>query len=99
MSETIQSYTLVLFLCGSSKERTEFQLLAVGAEFGKPGIRPAVVRGVISRHSELIKRLVEINPQEGLAPAAPPGKIGHTPLEVIIGVIFGVFFAFAFIGV
>jgi len=56
-----------------------------------------VVRGVISRHSELIKKLAEINPQKGLAPSNLPGKIGHTPLEVIIGVIFGVFFALAFL--
>ncbi len=56
-----------------------------------------VVRGVISRHSELIKKLAEINPQKGLNPAKLTGKIGHTPLEVIIGVIFGVFFALAFL--
>ncbi len=56
-----------------------------------------VVRGVISRHSELIKKLAEINPQKGLAPSNLPGKIGHTPLEVVVGVIFGVFFALAFL--
>jgi acid phosphatase family membrane protein YuiD len=58
-----------------------------------------VVRGVISRHSELIKKLAEINPQKGLDPSKLRGRIGHTPLEVIIGIIFGVFFALAFIGV
>ncbi len=58
-----------------------------------------VVRGVISRHSEFIKKLAETNPQKGLATSKLPGKIGHTPLEVIIGMIFGVFFALAFVGV
>ncbi|MBN1693915.1 divergent PAP2 family protein [candidate division WOR-3 bacterium] len=56
-----------------------------------------VVRGVISRHSELIKKLAEINPQKELALYNLPGTIGHTPMEVIIGVIFGVFFALAFV--
>jgi acid phosphatase family membrane protein YuiD len=58
-----------------------------------------VVRGVISRHSELIKKLAEINPKGEFTFTAFPGKIGHTPLEVIMGVIFGVFFALAFVGV
>jgi acid phosphatase family membrane protein YuiD len=56
-----------------------------------------VVRGVISRHSESIKKLAEMNPQKGLDPDELTGKIGHTPLEVIIGVFFGVFFALAFL--
>ncbi len=58
-----------------------------------------VVRGVISRHSELIKKLAEINPEEGIDITSFPGKIGHTRLEVIMGVIFGVFFALAFVGI
>jgi acid phosphatase family membrane protein YuiD len=58
-----------------------------------------VVRGVISRHAKLIKKLAEGSLQKELIPAALPEKIGHTPFEVIIGVIFGVFFALAFIGV
>jgi acid phosphatase family membrane protein YuiD len=58
-----------------------------------------VVRGVISRHSELIKKLAEINPEAGIDVTSFPGKIGHAPLEVIIGVVFGVFFALAFVGI
>jgi acid phosphatase family membrane protein YuiD len=56
-----------------------------------------VVRGVISRHAELIKELAKINKKKELDPSKLTGKIGHTPLEVIIGVIFGVFFALAFL--
>ena len=58
-----------------------------------------VVRGVISRHSELIKKLAEMNAEEVIDVTSFPGKIGHTPLEVIMGVIFGVFFALAFAGI
>lgn len=58
-----------------------------------------VVRGVISRHSALIKKLVETNPKKESLPTSFSGKIGHTPVEVIIGVIFGVAFALAFVGV
>jgi acid phosphatase family membrane protein YuiD len=58
-----------------------------------------VVRGVISRHSELIKELSEINTQKEWDSDNFPGKIGHTPLEVTIGIIFGMFFALAFMGV
>ncbi len=56
-----------------------------------------VVRGVISRHSELIKELAEISKKKELDQSKLTGKIGHTPLEVIMGVIFGVFFALAFL--
>ena len=58
-----------------------------------------VVRGVISQHSELIKKLAEINPEGKIDITSLPGKIGHTPVEVLFGVIFGVFFALAFAGI
>ena len=58
-----------------------------------------VVRGVISQHSELIKKLAEVNPEGKIDITSFPGKIGHTPVEVIFGVIFGVFFALAFAGI
>jgi acid phosphatase family membrane protein YuiD len=58
-----------------------------------------VVRGVISQHSELINKLADINPEGKIDITSFPGKIGHTPVEVIFGVIFGVFFALAFAGI
>jgi len=58
-----------------------------------------VVRGVISRHSELIRKLAGATAKKELLSDNFPGKIGHTPFEVAIGIIFGVFFALAFIGV
>ncbi len=58
-----------------------------------------VVRGVISRHSELIKKLAKTIPQKELDPTRLSQKIGHSPVEVIIGLIFGVFFALAFAGI
>ena len=58
-----------------------------------------VVRGVISHHSELIKKLAEITPGGKIDITSLPGKIGHTPVEVMFGVIFGVFFAIAFAGI
>lgn len=58
-----------------------------------------VVRGVISRHSELIKHLAELNPEAKFNTSSFPRRIGHTPFEVIMGAIFGVFFALAFLGV
>jgi acid phosphatase family membrane protein YuiD len=58
-----------------------------------------VVRGVISRHSELIRELAEMNVKKEWVSDNFPGRIGHTPLEVTIGIIFGMFFALAFIGV
>ena len=58
-----------------------------------------VVRGVISRHSLLINKLAETSAKKELISASSPGKIGHTPVEVIMGVIFGVFFALALAGV
>lgn len=58
-----------------------------------------VVRGVISRHAELIKKLAEVNLKEKLAPENLPGRTGHTPVEVIIGAIFGIVFALAFVGI
>ena len=58
-----------------------------------------VVRGVISRHSELIKELMETVPLKKAAKTSIPGRIGHTPVEVIMGLIFGVLFALAFVGI
>lgn len=58
-----------------------------------------VVRGVISRHSELIKIISKVVPEKELTNTYMPGKIGHTPVEVIMGLIFGVFFALAFAGI
>jgi acid phosphatase family membrane protein YuiD len=58
-----------------------------------------VVRGVISRHTELINKMIKINQKEKLAEGNLLGRIGHTPVEVIVGVIFGFVFAMAFIGI
>jgi len=58
-----------------------------------------VVRGVISRQSELIKKIAETIPEKALTHTIIPGKIGHSPVEVIMGLIFGVFFALAFAGI
>lgn len=58
-----------------------------------------VVRGVISRHSELIKTIAKSVPKEELSNTYMPGRIGHTPIEVIMGLAFGVFFALAFAGI
>jgi acid phosphatase family membrane protein YuiD len=58
-----------------------------------------VVRGVISRHTELINKMTKINRREDLAEANLLGRIGHTPVEVIVGVFFGFIFALAFIGI
>jgi acid phosphatase family membrane protein YuiD len=58
-----------------------------------------VVRGVISKHSELIRGFAEMNTKEEIDIESLPGKIGHTPVEVVFGVIFGVFFALAFAGI
>jgi len=58
-----------------------------------------VVRGVISRHSELIRKLAEVNAKKELIPDEFPSRIGHTPFEVTVGIIFGIFFALAFLGV
>lgn len=58
-----------------------------------------VVRGVIGRHSELIKKLSEKIPQEELKLLMPQRKIGHSPLEVMMGLIFGMVFALAFAGI
>ncbi|MEO0293027.1 MAG: divergent PAP2 family protein [candidate division WOR-3 bacterium] len=57
-----------------------------------------VVRGVIGKHRELINKLIEISLKEELGREATH-RIGHTPLEVIMGVILGFFFAFAFAGI
>jgi acid phosphatase family membrane protein YuiD len=57
-----------------------------------------VVRGVISRHTELLNKMLKINRKEELAEVNLTGRIGHTPVEVIAGVIFGFVFALAFIG-
>jgi acid phosphatase family membrane protein YuiD len=58
-----------------------------------------VVRGVISRHTELINKMMKTNQKEKLAKGNLLGRIGHTPVEVIVGVIFGFVFAMAFTGI
>ncbi len=58
-----------------------------------------VVRGVISRHTQLLNKMVKINGKKELAEVNLTGRIGHTPVEVIAGVIFGLVFALAFIGI
>ena len=58
-----------------------------------------VVRGVISRHSALIRKLAELSAKKELVSSEFPGRIGHTPFEVTIGIVFGMFFALAFMGV
>ncbi len=58
-----------------------------------------VVRGVIGRHSELIKKLSDKIPKEELKILLPQRKIGHSPMEVMMGLIFGMVFALAFAGV
>jgi acid phosphatase family membrane protein YuiD len=57
-----------------------------------------VVRGVISRHAEMINKLQEVNELEEISNENLLGRIGHTPVEVIMGVILGLAFALAFIG-
>lgn len=59
----------------------------------------ALVRGRTGLHAEVLDDILKNIPEgEKIKPDKPLRPIGHTPVEVIMGMLFGFFFSFALLG-